>query len=562
MGPPKTLSTTAAYAWELWRNSRWQLLSRVVIVGCMMGLLSSILQSADGPTRQLLRGLVLILLIPTNIFSPTWMGSYGIGHAGFSFRSGFIRPVTTVWLVMIPIAYAVIAGVAVYTAQVMLFWTLTGEALPVVWPSLIISVGIVCVLTAIWVPTTQAGRSIAIAICVAAISLAAYSFHNGRAASDTLLMAMGRADYLSVTWAEVAILGLSVLLGLVVTVLGVERQRHGDTWSFGFQPEPKQEPTQSQSLETKLLPAWSPSPRRRLLAQFGFEWQRCRSRMLAATLIFPALVFLAVTIGPLLGENWHGSEVIWIGVLAFCPFLYQMLGADATLAAKVKHGDYELSQFDLTRPLPSDQIMAIKTFTVFVFSLMGWLFMAIAIGLHSLTGQTQTWMEFAELVSQGGGNLPAQWWVVYGAGLLMIYISSTSILFSSLLLMARYPLVMPGITAAFFLHILLIMQGAKLDWNLQPLWTAYGYIGAVLVVAGSLYVLQRSIKSKTVGPPLLMVATCLWLLCVVSVVYTLSGTMLPVPIPTAAIVFGAACSLVPLAATVVSPLALASHRHT
>lgn len=554
-------SPTSVYLWELWRRSRWQLLGRLTFVIGYILLLAMINRvDADGPMSRFIRGLILVMMIPSNIFSPTWMGNFVSGQAGFAFRGGFIRPVKTWWLVVLPALYAVVAGIVVYCLQATVVFAVTGERLPLLMPSLIVGTGITWVIAALWIPSTSTGRVLAITIVVVVFSTGAYFFHASRAGSDTLLMAAGRPDYLAMHWPLVAILLPSAVVAVAATVTSVERQRHGDSlFDIGFSNQSVR--TESKPACTNLLPAWPRSKYQTVLAQFWFEWKRCRSTVLPMALIIPILLFAVQTIGPMIGENWNGAEVIWIAALAVSPLIYQLVAAQAALGGQASDGTTGLTQFDFVRPLPCDQMIAIKILAVFVSSLLGFLFIAAAAGLHSLTGQTETWRKITELVNASAGSVPTYWWLIGGICWLLLYICSTSTMFAWMLLAAKHPRWVSAWFAFIFIHIVFVMLNAKSGWNLKPLWTFYGYVGAVAIIAGAAYLLRRSIQSRAMGRSLLIATACLWIVYVGTAVYIFAQANPPTQVPTAAIVFTAACLLIPLAAAVVSPLALATHRH-
>lgn len=553
-------SPTTAYIWELWRRSRWQLLGRLTIVVAYILCLSMILrESNDEPTRRLMRGLILLMLIPSNIYSPTWMGNFVSGEAGFPFRHGFVRPVKTRWLVIVPVIFAAFASIVVYNLQAAFLWALVGESLPHLLPSLIVGCGVTWVIASLWIPTTPTGRVLAIASVVVVFSIGAYFFHGAQAGSDTLLMAVGRADYFAMSWQLNAALLVSAVVAVAATVTGVERQRHGDSL-IRLNAESRVEAAESEPISTSLLPAWPRSKHQAFSAQFWMEWKRCRMTILAMTLIAPTLLFLMQMLGPMLSDNWHGSAVIWVLALVTCPFVYQMVTANAALGGQ-PDGSIGLTQFDFIRPMPCDQMMAIKMLVVFVFSLLGWLFMAFAAGLHTLTGPTDSWTTITELVQTRVGSMPVSWWFLGGVCWLLLFVCSTSTLFAWMLLAGRYLKVIWAGTAFFMANLVLVAVGARHEWNLKPLFTSYGYIGAVLIVAVCAYVLRRSIHSPAIGRPLLVGVACFWIVFVGSISVLFANANPPTPVPFAAIVFGAACLLVPLAAAVSSPLALALHRH-
>ncbi|MFK8115013.1 MAG: hypothetical protein AB8B91_22620 [Rubripirellula sp.] len=293
--PANRRSPTRVYLWELWRTSRFILLGHTLLVAMYMMALSMILLREDSePVRQMLRGLMLIILIPAMIFSPRWPLDFSNPRIGFRFRSGFIRPVSTPWLAMIPIAFAVAAAVVAYWLQAGLCRVLTGDWLPILVPSVLIAGGVTWLLAALWVPTTRGKQALAIGTLIVVMAATAYWFHAQRNDGTTLLMAIGQAEYFSLSWPEVAA-GMALAgAAVTATVIGVERQRHGDQWMLRRQTAA----ASRQPFKSNLLPAWTRSKHQAVKAQFWFEWKRCSAIMLPASLIAPVLLFLLQTAGP------------------------------------------------------------------------------------------------------------------------------------------------------------------------------------------------------------------------------------------------------------------------
>lgn len=553
-------SPITAYLWELWRRSRWQLLGRLVFVVGYILLLATVMKpDGNEPMQRLLRGLVLIMLIPSSIFSPTWMGNFLNDGPGFTFRGGFIRPIKTWRLVVLPILYAVVASIVVYCIQATVLVVVTGERLPLLFPAIIIGTGVTWVLAAIWIPVSQFGRVLAITAVVIMFSAGAFFLHSSRAGSDALLMAAGRSDYMLLSWTWAAVLFISAIVAVAISVVGVGRQRCGDSLvRFGWSKEAIGVCTAPASME--LLPVWPRSGYQSLWAQLWMEWKRCQATVLAMMMIVPSLLLLMQMVGPLVSENWHGSELIWLLALATCPFVYQMVACNAALGGK-PDGSTGLTQFDFVRPLPCDQMMGIKIIAVFACSVIGWSIVASAALLHSLTGQTDTLSMISEFARTSGADLPLYWWGLGVACWLFLYACSTSTMFAWMLLASKYPKWIWAGTAFVFVHLIFVLLSARWEWSLRLLWTFYGYAGALAISVGSGYLLWRSVRSRVVGRSMLLATASIWVIFIVAIASVLAQIELPKQFPTAAIVFAASCLLVPLASAVSSPLALASHRH-
>lgn len=117
-----------------------------------------------------------------------------------------------------------------------------------------------------------------------------------------------------------------------------------------------------------------------------------------------------------------------------------------------------------------------------------------------------------------------------------------------------------GVVVAFF-HIVLAVWDAKNGWALQPLWIAYGYLFSVVIFIGCIFALRKALITRAIGKRLFGCAFCLWLIYIGSslAIYVKASPSFAIPTPVLAL--SISLLLVPLAATAIAPLALASHRH-
>jgi hypothetical protein len=244
--------------------------------------------------------------------------------------------------------------------------------------------------------------------------------------------------------------------------------------------------------------------------------------------------------------------------------LYQFIGIEGAVGLRQKQGAVQYSVFDATRPLRTDQIVIIKLFVVAACSLAAWLFMAGVAGAHAaLSNDGDAWRKIAAGLAEAFGTLRFSWWWLAGASsLLLFYVSSSSMLLAFGLWLPLHGRILFGFWIIAYAHIILaIVDAAKDNWSLYPLWIAYGWILSVAIAFGCAFVLRKALASGDLGRWVFGLACMLWAIYVASIVtlYAKIGELYP--IPAAGLAFGAAMLLVPLATTAIAPLALASHRH-
>lgn len=542
-----------AMLWELWRTSRAELLIRVAGQSALVVLLW-LFVDLDGSLLQVVSGIAVMLLVLTSILSFTWLGEFDSRQSGFSFRLGFTRPATTATLVIVPMLFLVATAMASFVIPAALFRLLLSSSFPIAGPAVWVAVLTSCLVAATWSAATPAGKRIAILTAACACVLALVAFHAQQRDPDPFLLAMGKPQYFDLSWHQnVAFLAVALLV-TVVTIKAVDRQRHDV-------PGPMILPGWHRSLRLPLPERRKPFSRP-LAAQCWYEMRRFGHTILLLSIVAPLLVLAAVSLISMFHPSWDDAPRAWLLALAVCPFVYQLIGAEGALGLRRNQGATGLSAFDATRPLPNDHLIAIKMLVIATFSLFGMLCMAAAAALHAgLAGNGQAWARIGETLSRAVGEVPGHWWVIGACNLALFYISSTSAFLAFGLWVPLHRKLFAWGIAAVYLHLLLLGWDAAHEWSLRPVWTVWGCLIAVAIVAVCLLALCKAVTAGFLGRRFLSAALALWVMYVSSAVTLFVKAQPATPIPVVAILLGGALLLVPLATTAASPLALAAHRH-
>lgn len=550
-----------AMLWELWRTSRWELLVRISFYCCFILLMSRLKGGMDTSVGsgegEVLRGLVMLMLIAGSMFSMTWLTALDNHQTGFSYRLGFARPVSTTILVLIPMLFVISAAVVSFMIPAALFAAFTGISIPLLALAPIVGSLVSCYAAATWAPTTMVGKWTAL-IAVVVASTSSYAvFHIQRNDPEPWILAMGKAGYFVLPWHYYLMFSVASLIAFAATVIGVDRQRHGDDWEISnvFGAGVRRRLARSKAHATKPFA-------NRFTAQCWFEMRRFGNKMLFIAALVSLIVFGFVCVGSWLYPGRDTAPVVWLGSLLIFPLVNQLIGADGAGGLRCKHGSTSLPAFDATRSLPNDLLITIKLFVIAACSLVGMLLMATAATVHSaLVGNWSTWAMLAKTLLALGSDVNVLWLSVGLSTAALFYFGWGSMQLAFVLWVAIYPGRYLAAIIIGILHIALAVWDAENGWVLQRLWTAEGYIVAVAIFFGCILALRKALISGYLGRHLFAGALCLWLVYISSSIglyfrFVPGGAIHP-----AVLALGVSMLFVPLAATAAAPLALASHRH-
>ncbi|MCA9143711.1 MAG: hypothetical protein H6823_14290 [Planctomycetaceae bacterium] len=555
-----------AVLWELWRTSQLQLLLVFGFQFAIVLLMYSAVfdgRNSGEATVQVLCGIFIIFSTATSAFSQSWRNTFETNHIGFSFRLGFVRPISTTQLVAVPMVFVVMVAPLCYLLPALLFNWLIGitsyeHSVPLLGPSLLAACIAACLVAVAWTPTTIVGRAFGLVAVGGGLiaSLAMYHLHEVR--SEPLIIAIAKPGYFDFSWYEYAALIMLPAIAMCVTVIAVDRQRHGDRWQFA-----------------RLGPRWRklsiPVPANRswhqpfsspLAAQCWFEMRRFGVKLLILGLLAPLIPLAVVTFGSLAFAGREGAPWFWLIATGFCPLVYQMIGADGAIGLRYKQGVLHFSAFDATRAMPNDRLIAIKLLLISLCSLVGWLWMVLATGAYAImSGEVQWWVQLGQAVSAAVGEVSVIWWIAGACCLVLLYISSTATLLGLGMLFPLYPGFFVFSLVAAISHLVLAIWDAKHGWELHYFWISEGWLLAVVMVLGSGLALRKALVSRSLGKQLFVGMFCLWAIYVSTAIAMFFRAPSGASIPPVVIAIGAAGLLVPLASAAFAPLALASHRH-
>ncbi|MDA1053073.1 MAG: hypothetical protein O3C40_21685 [Planctomycetota bacterium] len=550
---------TQAVLWELWRTSRLQLLMVVGVQFAIVLLLYSatfFAKNSDEGTAHVLCGIFVMWSTAMSAFSQSWRNTFETTHIGFSFRLGFTRPISTARMVAIPMLFIVIVAPLCYLLPAILFSWLMGLSVPLVGPAMLSAGAAACLVAVAWSPATSIGKAIGLVAFFGGLIASAAMYHLPSGNPDPFLLEIGKPDYFDFAWYQYLVLLAVPAIAMVVTVVAVERQRHGDRW-------------QLDGLRRRwrgLNIPWPGSHRRQqpfrslLVAQCWYEMRRFGVKLLVLSLLAPLVPFLLVTFVSRVDPGLGGAPWVWLVAVGFSPLVYQMIGADGAIGLRHKQGALQLSAFDATRALQNDQLIAIKLLVIASCSLVGWLWMGLAAGAHAaLSGDWPLWVQLGQTISQAVGDVPVHWWIAGGCNVALLYISSSSFLFAFGMWVPLHPRLFACVFFAVVAHIALAIGDFEHDWTVRYLWLAEGWVLTIAIVVGSYLAVRKALSSGFLGKRLFVCMFCLWVIYVSTTIAMFLKTAPALPLTVAAL--GVASLLVPLASTAIAPLALASHRH-
>ncbi len=553
-------SSIRATLWELFRTSRLDLLTRVGYSVAIVLVLNSIRQLAQEDLTPLTRGLLVIISIAASSLSLFWIRELDRGNKGFSFRMHFVRPISTMQLVAVPMLFTVATSAICFLVPTQLHELITGVPMPVWGPLAFVGCVVVCLTGAAWSATTIPDTIILLGMLFVGLFSFLIGFHQSRGFSEPFVLAIGDAGYFQFGWVHYAVLLGVAMLAFGLTVIAVDRQRHGEGISLV-------EPVQSLFSNVGVKSATRASFRGPLRAQFGYEFRRTAPTVLTIGIVGPLCVLAFVRFGYWMNPDlmnidtiWQGAPVMWMLALGLGPFLYQLIGADGVIGLRKRGEVYRLSAFDATVPMANDQLIAIKLVVVAVCSLIacGCMWLAAWLDMRFGLGGAHWPHIVSEIGSLDGGRLGTAWWLGGIACATLFYIGSTSILLGFGLTVPFYPRVFTGLMCFGYVSFGLAFMDSRNNWEYLWLWRAYGFAVAAVIALLGAFAIWLAVRQRAMSARSMLFVTALW--CVfVGVVIVLAQRIPSIGTPMQFIV--ASLLLVPLAATVCGPLALGLQRH-
>ena len=546
-----------ALIWELWRISRWDLIFRAVGGSVLWVTIFCFLETGrDG--LEPIAGFALLTLAGTSVFSATWMQTFENRRTGFCFPLGYSRPISTRVLVAAPMAYIACTSVLSFWIPAALLRFLFGIPFPLLPTAALIVAVSACFVSAAWSSASFAARMVNL-VAVGAVLGGLILWWNWQHGIGTtpLFFTKNWPTIFAFSLMHYLVLLMVFVCAVVVTTFAVDRQRHGERFQIKAVSRAICELTDR--LPRRTRPFTTP-----VRAQFWLEMRRSGVSVLLIGVCAAILAFLYISYVDLNSEPLRGkAAVMWLILLAVCPFVYQILGAEWLLGLKRRQGAVWLSTFDATQAMGNDGLIAVKLAVLAISVLVSWLVMVFAAATQTaICGRFGDLVRVSETIAPLVANVSAPWWAAVVIIALALCASSSAMLIAIGLWLPRHPKALGGAAFVVLSHVCLAVWDSRHGGVLVPLWTAYGWFLSAGLVVVCFIALRKSLKWGCLGKRFLAIALCLWAV-LVSATVTLYLKVVPVTVtvPLSALVLGLGMMTMPLTAAAIAPLALASHRH-
>jgi len=544
--------------WESWMLTRWGFLSRLVVALAFILLIFTWYETREVIKETDLGGLrggcfdISFLCA----LSGLGLGRSTDGRGGFPFYLGFSRPIPTWLQVAIPMTYRTVCCTGLYLIPVLvthLVYEMPG--LTISASLLMIPITLMTIASSWW--TDKAGISRLVGWVTVFFVASLIIYHTLHFNEHTLSegpefkwiwsFSFSPQDYL--------VLLLVSASAVVLSLAGVERQRHGDK-SLGFWPTKDSNhqteanwlvdlyQTDCPTTSAKRAELWSEINGRGLPV---FMW------CLITALAIPMLWFLT---------NLSGYEALWWIVTSIAVCI--PIAAAPTLGIVTKQGIAYMSTFDATRPLNTVWLAGMKLGVSIVGIIAGMLVIGISFWFSAplvdgFIVLVDTAKQFTlDYLETEPAVLLASFVFVKLVQLstivaFMAIVHTTYALYSDHLTFGAVGLIL----YACVLPLLIAMKVVPVAFAVNHVWFATG-----LMAAGALYFIYSLAKNRIMRPAHLVVFVFIWILYALAYAYLLRDDGLLDPeTPTEFIVFRAGICVSSLTIFALAPWSLAKTRH-
>lgn len=562
-----------AILWELWRTGRSDLMLRVISLSLMVVLFDCMIATAKlrESALQPLAGIAVLLLMICGSFSSVWLQELDTQQTGFGLRLGFTRPVSTGWLVTLPMLYSIVTSFVCYLIPAALFGVIIGTSLPVHVPALLTAMINAGCLSAMWSSRSRAQKvfylSLLAAVTVALVRWYIGELPEGESWVNALGAAHGRQWNLGYDGVAVA----AVVAMIRVTVMTVDCQRHEifrervlseDSDVRVVTPRHEEHGTAEAVFFSRVSQLASVTGfDNRWFMQAAYEFRRAGFITLLAGVLLPLVVLGVVLLIPLMNPKWDRQPLTWLVAIIFCPLIYQLIGIDSVAGLRGRQGRIDISPFDLIRPLRNDQLTSIKLIVVSCTSLAGWLIMLATGAIYMVVCYGTDWFFDPVTMWRGIASSDPLLWLAGFCCLMMSIICSSTLLLALAMWMPLYPwrVMIPCWAVAANCVVVFI------DWDhglrFRSLWTAEVYAISFLIPLLSALILRRAWSSGTLGASYLVSALILWGAWLASGYWLQSRVGAAISIPFEITVLEIGLLPIPLVTMLTAPVAYAVYRH-
>ncbi len=546
----------AALLWECWRLSRQELLLRMV--GVVFAIIALQLGSLDQSQRAILPIAVMPLLAVNCLFSFAWTG--GLESAsGFVFSLGFARPAKTQTLVLVPLAFVTVMTWITFAVPAWLIGCLQGIHMPVLAPAsaLVLATTIMTMIS--WTITNRFLRILALGtggIALFAAPIMMMSLAN----SDKILTSVAAGEFFRLgAWFHLMVF-VAISVASWVTVQAVERQRHGEFFSFSL---PGSFGRKSSPESARLASGFS----RPFTALLWLEWKRFGARVLqTAVAVAIAAIILFVAIHYWLPEDQRGGRIAFCAmfIAGLSPLVLQIIACESAIGLKYRQGIARMSLFELARPVTNESMLTAKLVVVAATSLLGWLgVLATTVFAVWLEMDSDSFSQVVAKISELWQATGWHWIGLIAIRLAMLFVYTSAVSMTLGFLLSRYTGKFTIATTCFFAVALAMIWDSGNGWRFQTLWLWLGVALAIAQSLASLWFIRKSIVTRAIGRGSLIVVVGLWLgsMYLDWTIWQMVSAEYPVRIASHVFVSALLSQLIPLAVILSLPLALGIHRH-
>jgi len=544
--------------WESWMLTRWGYLSRLVIALVFILLVSTVYETRERVDESDLLALRLICGFVCLLcgLSALGVGRSQDGRSGFPFYLGFSRPAPTWLQVIIPMTYRTVCCTALYLIPILVTHFAYGMTnLSIASALVIVPITLMIQANSWW--TDRKGISRLIVSVTVYFSIAAliyYTLHYNE-------LTRGE-DPFPIWWSfsfslqDYLIILLVSVVAVLVTLAGVESQRHGDEVLDFWQSKTSSVLKADSDWFAELYQIECPTTS----AKRAELWSEINGRGLPA-FVWSLLTALSIPMLWYLSNLLDSEPLFGIGTgIAVCV----PIAAAPTLGIVTKQGSAYMSTFDATRPLNTAWLTGMKMGVAVVSMIAGMLMIAISFWLS--TPLVEGFIGGVEIGRQNILNYFESASIVELVLLILVRLVqfSTIVAFMATL-HTTYALYADRITFGVLglllyscvLPILLATKVVPVSFGLGHVWP-----WMALMMAGAYYFLYSMAKNSVISVGQITVFVFLWFLYVLAYFYLLrEDDLFASDTPLEFIAFRACVCLLSLVLIAMAPWSLAMTRH-
>lgn len=575
-------SISRVMIWELWRQSRLELLGRVgyssfAVVFVVMGIRAT----GEEIPSSMLASMILVCVSMSAVFSSSWLKIDSIGK-GFDVQLCFTRPVSTRHFVLGRLTWCVATSLLCFLIPAVLFQTLSGIGLNLSSPLVVICSFVICATCAGWSSSKAVAQVVGVIGVCCVFIVATIAFCSSRLDQEPLLISLGKPGFLTFEWYQIVLLILVAVLSIRVCLSSVEAQRHGEQTRFGWtlkdgvacdSQSVVTPPLATNSVATNSVAlnkmAASMLPAAEITAWKARIWRHWRQS--GRTVMLVAIVLAIAVTSLVTGIQWHdarwkGGPALWMGTLVLSPIAFQIIAAELMVGLKRKPGMIELSVYDAVQPVRDDTIIATKLGLIAALSGLGWILMASAAAAQTaLAGNVSDWLQVGETI---GLQLNHMAWydVLHGIAALasLFVIGSASMLNIGLLVSLSKDRYVVIVMYAFLTLAAIAALDLHYEWEIAWFWTCVKTIFGLTAAGGFCFGVTQCIVRRPFRASYGIFVAVISVTALTGLIrlFLFVRETVQIPISTTYVVLGAVNLAVGIvAALCLPPLALNLHRH-